>query len=112
MTGAADGRDAVQRELDQQLQDMRLAAVLNTLDVAKSHGEHRDWTSEHARQIRAMMAIADAAVLGDGAGVVPQGFGPPVRTQLALKVIQASEARASEARSQKPEQEESPHGDG
>jgi hypothetical protein len=88
------GRDAVQRELDLRLWDMRLAAVLNTMEIARAHGEHRDWTSEHSSQIRAMMAIADDAVAGDGgAGVVPQGFGAPVRARLALTFIQAQARR-------------------
>jgi hypothetical protein len=85
---------AIQAELDLQLWDIRLAGVLNIMDIARSHGEHRDWTSEHAAQIRAMMAIADAAVVGSEGGVVPQGFGRPIRTQLASAFLKASAARA------------------
>jgi hypothetical protein len=85
---------AVQAELDLQLWDIRLAAVLNIMDIARSHGEHRDWTSEHAAQIRAMMAIADAAVAGGEGGVVPQGFGRPIRNQLTAAFLKANAARA------------------
>ena len=85
---------AIEIELNLRLWDVRLAAVLNTLEIARAHGAHEDWTSEHAAQIRAMMAIADQAVAGEG-GVVPQGFGAPVRTQMAAVV---AKARAQAAR--------------
>lgn len=83
---------AIQRELDLGLWDVRLAAILNTLDIARSHGEHRDWTQDHAAQIRAMMAIADQVVAGGEGQLVPQGFGPPVRAAVSLAFIRAKAA--------------------
>lgn len=88
---------ALRDDADMRLWDMRLAAVLNTMDIARAHGEHRDWTNEHARQIRQMLAIADSAVVGDENAIVPSGFGPVVRTQLALTFIKAQAKAARPA---------------
>jgi hypothetical protein len=89
---------AIQAEMNLGLWDLRLASVLNIMDIARAHGNHRDWTTEHAAQIRALMAIADEVVAGSDAGVVPQGFGAPVRTQMAAFVGRAT-ARAQASRS-------------
>lgn len=88
--GAVDMRD----DADLRLWDIRLAAALNSMDIARAHGEHQYWTAEHSRQIRAMMAIADEVVTGDANAIVPSGFGPPVRTALAEALIKAH-ARAA-----------------
>jgi hypothetical protein len=95
VSAAENGHSAVRAEIDLRLWDIRLAAVLNFLDIARSHGEHRDWTSDHAAQIRAAMAIGDAAVAGEGPGIIPQGFGAPVRTALALTFIKAQAKSAA-----------------
>jgi hypothetical protein len=79
--------------------DIRLAAVLNVLDIAKDHGGHRDWTNKHAEQIREMMAIGEAVVGGDSSAVVPSGFGDPVRVQSAA-VGRLVEERAARMRAQ------------
>lgn len=97
---ADDIRGAVRAEADLRLWDMRLAAALNFLDIARAHGEHKDWTTDHSRQIRELMGIADAAVAGDGAGIIPQGFGPPMRTQFALTFIKAQAKTAGQENTQ------------
>lgn len=96
MADKPDVTDAIQAELDLQLWDIRFAATLNYMEIAKAHGEHRDWTASHAAQIRALMKISDAAVC-DGEGEVPQGFGAPVRTQLAAAFMRARAKAAAEA---------------
>jgi hypothetical protein len=63
--------------------DLRLAAALNFLEVARAQGGQRDWTDQHAAQIRAMMGIGDAVVAGDASAIVPSGFGEPIRTRQA-----------------------------
>jgi hypothetical protein len=97
MTHNEDGLNAVQETLDLELWDIRLASILNTLEIARTHGEHRDWTSAHSAQIRQMMSITDAAVLGEGDGVVPQGFGKPVRAQLSAAFVRAKATADAEA---------------
>lgn len=105
----SDVADAVRAELDQGLWDIRLAAILNLMDIARAHGEQRDWTSTHAAQIRAMMTIADAAVVGDPSSIVPQGFGPPVRTQLGEAFLRARDkAKAAGAVGGKPDETPAP----
>jgi hypothetical protein len=42
-----------------------------------------------------MMAIVDVAASGIGGGVIPQGFGPPVRTALAAALAKASTEAAA-----------------
>lgn len=89
---------AVQDNLDQSLWDIRLAAILNTMEIARAQGQHKDWTADHAAQIRAMMAIADQTVAGGGQSVVPQGFGPPIRTQIAAAFARAEVAKQRAAK--------------
>ena len=43
-------RSAVQAEIDLQLWDMRLAAILNTLAMSMEHAKQRDWTSDHVKR--------------------------------------------------------------
>lgn len=69
--------------------DLRLAAALNFMEVARAQGGQRDWTDQHAAQIRAMMGIGDAVVAGDASAIVPSGFGEPVRTRQAEALRQA-----------------------
>jgi hypothetical protein len=78
---------AMQAEIDMQLWDMRLAAVLNTMAIAMYHGKIRDWTMEHSRQIRAMMAIVDETIVAGDSGTMPSGFGPVVRTAQAARIV-------------------------
>jgi hypothetical protein len=89
--------EALARHEAQLFWDIRLAAVLNVLDIAKDHGGHRDWTNKHAEQIREMMAIGEAVVGGDSSAVVPSGFGEPVRVQSAA-VTRLIEDRAARMR--------------
>jgi hypothetical protein len=64
-----------------QMFDLRLAAVLNMMDVARTQGDHRDWTDVHAAQIRHLMGVGDQIVAGDPSAIVPSGFGEPIRTK-------------------------------
>jgi hypothetical protein len=82
----ADARAAEQASLDLKLWDIRLAAILNTLSLAMEHGQHRDWTHDHARQIREILAIVDEAT-ENGIGAIPPGFGPIVRTSHAAALV-------------------------
>jgi hypothetical protein len=83
----AESRAAEQASLDLKLWDIRLAAILNTLSLAMEHGQHRDWTHDHARQIREMLAIVDDAADDGAVGAIPPGFGPVVRTAHAAALV-------------------------
>jgi hypothetical protein len=78
---------AVQAELDMQLWDIRLAAILNTMEISRRHGEHRDWTAENAAQIRAMLGIVNKTVMRNGDAVLPDGFGPLINSPVAATII-------------------------
>ena len=87
--------DPVSDDLDTSSFDVRLAAAINMIDIAKEQGGHREWTTEHARKLRALLAITGAVVVGEnGAGNVPQGFGAPVRTYNAMLLDKAKAEQA------------------
>lgn len=96
----AENRAAEQASLDLKLWDIRLAAILNTLSLAMEHGQHRDFTHDHSRQIREMLAILDEAT-ENGVGAIPPGFGPVARTAHATALVKIAArvngARAGEA---------------
>ena len=95
----AENRAAEQASLDLKLWDIRLAAILNTLSLAMEHGQHRDFTHDHSRQIREMLAIVDDAADDGAVGAIPPGFGPVVRTAHAaalVKIAARVNARAGE----------------
>jgi hypothetical protein len=87
-TTAENGQSAIAAMVDLQLWDMRLSAILNTIAMAMEHAKQRDWSQDHARQIREMMAITDKVASGDGLGVIPAGFGPVARTAQAAALVQ------------------------
>lgn len=79
--------------MEWRLFDIRFAAVLNLMDIAKDHGGHRDWTDRHAEQIRGMLTTSDRVVQGDSSAVVPSGFGEPVRTRMGELMRETLDAR-------------------
>ncbi len=73
-TVAAETRAAEIAAEDLRRWDIRAAAAMNFLEIGKSHGGHQEWTTAHAAQFRALMAIGAAVAAGDPQGIVPQGF--------------------------------------
>lgn len=86
---------AMQNALDLQLWDVRLAAILNTMEISRAHGEHRDWTAGDAERIRAMLDIVNRTVVRDGDAVVPDGFGALIRSPIATALIKAQQEKAA-----------------
>jgi hypothetical protein len=69
-------------ETDQRSADMRDAALLNAIAVAKDHGLSPDWTDGDIARWRWMRTHMDAISSGSNAAeTIPQGFGPAVRTR-------------------------------
>lgn len=83
--------EALRVEHDWAIWRIRMAAVLNFVDIAKNQGGHRDWTDVHAKQIMDMMAIGNSVLVGDEAAIVPSGFGDPVRVQQSRALLEALE---------------------
>lgn len=92
MTAEQQAQEAIAQAMDMQLWDIRLAGILNVIDTAKDHGGHRDWSADHARQIRELLQITDAVVVGNEEAVVPSGFGPLVRTEHTAKMLKTMAA--------------------
>lgn len=88
--------EAVASAVDMKAWDVRLAAILNALDIAREHGARKEWTSGDSRAIRNMIATLDASVTGEGAGVIPSGFGAAVRTKYVAEIAAAGKAAAKE----------------
>jgi hypothetical protein len=91
-------------ELDQRTADMRDAALLNAIAVAKAHGMSPEWTEADVARWRYMRTMTDAIAAGANEGeALPQGFGPAVRarqTEVLLRI-------ATKATAFVPEQETS-----
>ena len=47
---------AIETELNLQLWDVRFAAVLNTMEIARAHGEHRDGQGPQVERVLADLA--------------------------------------------------------
>jgi hypothetical protein len=89
---------------DQRTADMRDAALLNAIAVAKAHGMSPEWTEADVARWRYMRTMTDAIAAGANEGeALPQGFGPAVRarqTEVLLRI-------ATKATAFVPEQETS-----
>ena len=69
---------------------MRLAALLNAIAVAKSHGMSPEWTEGDVARLRTMLAMTDAIAGGaNESETVPQGFGPAVRARQTEAMLRA-----------------------
>lgn len=80
----------IRKNLDQRSADMRTAAILNALAVAKSHGMSPEWTEADVERLRNMLAMTDEIAAGANDGeTVPQGFGPAVRARQTEALLRA-----------------------
>lgn len=78
-------------DLDQRAADMRVAALLNALAVAKAHGMSPEWTEGDVERLRNMMGMTDEIATGaNDAESVPQGFGPAARARQTKALLKAA----------------------
>ena len=92
-------RRAIEDDLNQFNADLRDAAILNMILLAKVHGSTRDFTAEDVRRWRMIRAHTDATVIGGEEEVIPSGFGPALRTEQAAAFVRlAAKAATSPAK--------------
>ena len=88
-------------DIDQRAADMRDAAILNTILLAKTHGLSQEITEADVERWRKIRAITnDLASGANEAEAVPIGFGAPVRarqTEVLMKIAAKISVEAPEA---------------
>lgn len=87
---ARNHRDRSAADIDEQRANMRDAALLNALAVAKAHGMSAEWTETDIARWRIMRAMTDEIASGaNESETVPQGFGPAVRARQTEAMLRA-----------------------
>ena len=79
-------QEALEAAVNQDAADMRDAAILNTLLLAKQHAQSHEITAEDVARWRRIRAEIDATATAEGERV-PTGFGPAVRTAHAVQLV-------------------------
>lgn len=90
VSASENGHFAVADALAQRAADMRTAAVLNALAVAKAHGCSPEWTEGDVARIREILVMTNEIAGGaNDAETIPQGFGPLVRARQTEALLRA-----------------------
>ena len=86
------------RDIDMQFSDIRDAAILNTIWLAKSHGMSPDFTEADVARWRQMRALTNDIASGSNeTESVPLGFGPAARSRQTDALIKIAAKAAVEA---------------